>query len=82
VEGALAVLEKFPAATTIFVRPRSIDVLKQRLEARGTEQPAEIERRLQVARHEMTFAHRYQHQVINDQLEEAVSRICEILEAD
>ncbi|MCE9556093.1 MAG: guanylate kinase [Planctomycetes bacterium] len=82
VDGAMAVLERFPQAITIFVRPRSIDVLRKRLEARGTEAAAEIERRLEVARQEMTFADRYQHQVINDDVQQAVNRICQILEAD
>ena len=82
VDGAMAVMERFPRAITIFVRPRSIDVLRQRLEARGTEQPAEIERRLEVARHEMTFSERYQYQVVNDNVDDAVDRICQILEAD
>jgi guanylate kinase len=82
VDGAMAVLERFPQALTIFVRPRSIEVLRQRLEGRGTEQPQEIERRLEVARHEMTFADRYQHQVINDDVDDAVRRICAILETD
>ena len=82
VDGAMAVLKRFPQAITIFVRPRSIDVLRKRLEARGTEAPAEIERRLEVARHEMTFADRYQHQVINDEVQQAVHHICQILEAD
>lgn len=81
VDGAMAILERFPEAITIFVHPRSIDVLRKRLEARGTEAPAEIERRLQVARDEMTFADRYQHQVINDDVQQAVHLICQILEA-
>ena len=81
VDGAMAVLDRFPQAMTIFVHPRSIDVLRKRLEARGTEVPAEIERRLEVARHEMTFADRYQHQVINDDVQQAVHRICQILES-
>jgi guanylate kinase len=82
VDGAMAVLARFPQAITIFVHPRSIDVLQKRLVARGTEAPAEIERRLEVARHEMTFADHYQHQVINDDVQQAVQHICQILEAD
>lgn len=82
VDGAMAVMSQYPEAMSIFVRPRSIDELRKRLEARATEQPAEIERRLEVARHEMTFADRYQYQVLNDEVEEAVERLCQILEAD
>lgn len=81
VDGAMAVLARFPQAVSIFVQPRSIEVLRQRLEARGTEPPAEIERRLEVARHEMTFADRYQHRVLNDDVQQAVAEICKILES-
>jgi len=81
VDGAMAVLARFPQAVSIFVQPRSIDVLRHRLEARGTEPPAEIERRLEVARHEMTFADRYQHRVLNDDVQQAVAEICHILES-
>jgi guanylate kinase len=81
VDGAMAVLARFPEAISIFVQPRSIDVLRHRLESRGTEPREEIERRLEVARKEMTFADRYQHRVLNDNVEQAVNTICQILES-
>ncbi|MCE9547079.1 MAG: guanylate kinase [Planctomycetia bacterium] len=81
VEGTLAVLEQYPTALTVFVRPHSLDVLRQRLVDRGTETPAQIERRLEVARRELAYADRYQHQVTNDSLDQAVAELCAILEA-
>jgi guanylate kinase len=80
VEGARSVLEAYPDAVSLFVRPSSLEELERRLRARATETEEAIRRRLDVARHEMGQAHRYSHQVINDTVEEAVQRISEILQ--
>jgi guanylate kinase len=79
VHGAAAVMERFHDAITIFVRPSSVEELRRRLEFRGTDTPEEIEKRLQRAHYEMNQAHRYRHQVVNDDLDRAVKEICTIL---
>lgn len=81
VQGTLAVLERYPDAITIFVRPSSTEELDRRLRGRGTESDAAIERRLEVARRELSFADRYQYQVLNDDVDQAVSQICDILKS-
>ncbi len=79
VDGTLAVLEKYPDAATIFVRPESIEDLERRLRLRGTETDAAIERRLAVARRELDFMDRYRYVVRNQSVEEAVADILRIL---
>jgi guanylate kinase len=79
VQGTMAVLERYPDALTIFVRPASVDELERRLRSRGTESPDAIERRLQVARQELSCADRYRYQVLNDDIDRAVAEIVEIL---
>lgn len=79
VEGALMVMERYPSAVTIFLSTPP-EEYERRLRARGTESEAAIERRLQTARQELTFADRYQHRVVNADLDEAVREICGILE--
>ena len=79
VEGALAVLERFPDAITIFVQPASLEELERRLRGRGTESEHAIERRLEVARRELSFAGRYQFKVTNHSVDQAVEDICEII---
>ncbi len=82
VQGAMAVLKRYPEAITIFVHPSSLaslDELGRRLRARGTDTEEAIERRLEVARRELEYADRYQHQVINDDVEQAVQQICDII---
>lgn len=80
VEGAMAVMERYPAAVTVFLSTPS-DEYERRLRARGTESEEVIQRRLQTARQELTFADRYQHRVVNADLDEAVREICGILKA-
>jgi len=79
VQGALAVVKRYPEATTIFVRPSCWEELERRLRGRGTESEDALERRLNRARAELALADHYQHQVINDDVDQAVRQICDIL---
>ncbi|MEQ8785839.1 MAG: guanylate kinase [Pirellulaceae bacterium] len=79
VEGTLSVLPAHPDAITIFLHPGSPQELKRRLVERGTETDEAIRRRLEVAARELTFIDRYRHEVINDDVDAAAARICEIL---
>jgi guanylate kinase len=79
VEGTLSILERYPEAVTIFVEPTRPDQLEERLTGRGTESPEAMARRLEVARRELLEAHRYQHRVVNENLETAVDSIKRIL---
>ena len=79
VHGALAVMEQFPDAITIFVRPSSLEELERRLRGRGTESNELIRRRLQTAKKELELADRYRYQVINDDVDRAVEQIDTIL---
>lgn len=79
VRGTLAVLEEFPDALTIFVRPASLEDLERRLRTRGTESAEAVARRLEVARAEWMQADRYRFQVVNDSLDEAAARLRQII---
>lgn len=79
VHGAMAVMEQFPDAITIFVRPSSLEELDRRLHGRGTESNDIIRRRLQTAKKELELADRYRYQVINDDVDLAVEQIDTIL---
>jgi guanylate kinase len=79
VQGAQAVVERFPDAITIFLRPSSREELERRLRGRGTETEEAIRRRLERADRELALADRYQYQVINDNMDQAVHEICRIL---
>jgi guanylate kinase len=79
VQGALAVMERFPDAITIFLRPSTRAEIERRLRGRATETEEAIRRRLAEADRELAQADRYQYQVINDQMDQAVQDICRIL---
>ena len=81
VEGALAVVERYPDALTIFLLAPSMEEYRSRLELRGTESPEAISRRIATASGEVEQARRYRYRVINDDLDKAVLEITEILSA-
>jgi guanylate kinase len=81
VEGAVTVIRQRPEAITVFLHPGSPVELERRLRFRGTETEESIQRRLEVARREMTFLGHYRHAVINDDIERATGEICGILKS-
>ena len=66
-------------AMSIFVMPPSIEELRRRLEGRGTDAPEVIEKRIAKASFELTKAPEFDREVINDDLEVAVSQVAEIV---
>ncbi len=67
------------AALAIFIQPPSLEVLKQRLAHRGTENPESMNRRVSKANYEMGFAPRFDTIIINDHLESKCRQITEIV---
>ncbi len=81
VKGALSIKEKYHGnALTIFIQPPSLDALRERLSERGTETQASLEERLGKARYELSFAHQFDHIVVNGNLEEAYRQVKDIVE--
>jgi guanylate kinase len=62
-------------ALSIFIMPPSIETLKERLLARGTETEESLQTRLDRAEEEMAYADSFDCVVINDDLETAYSQI-------
>ena len=59
----------------VFVAPPDADTLRRRLEGRGTDAPEVIERRLAKARDEMLEQDKYDHVVVNGDLEQALAEV-------
>lgn len=55
-------------ALSIFIQPPSVEELRRRLVGRATDAPEVIEQRLSKASYELTFAPRFDHVVVNDDL--------------
>ncbi len=79
VEGARQIVKRFPDSITIFIMPPSREVLRQRLEKRGTDDPDAINKRLANAEKEMSHKNRYRYVIVNEQLDEAVEAFCGII---
>jgi guanylate kinase len=72
VQGGIHIQEQFPETTlSLFIEPPSIDELRKRLEARGTETPATLEARISKASYELSFKHHFNRIILNDTLEDA-----------
>ena len=83
-EGARNVRHLVPDALLIFVMPPSMEDLTQRLQERGSESQASLERRRHDAEHWIAQADEYDHVVVNEtgHPEEAAERIWEIIQAE
>ena len=79
VQGARQVREAMPEALQVFIAPPSLEELRTRLIARGTDDAEEVERRLRVAEGELAAQPEFRHVVVNDRLQEALARLTEIV---
>ncbi|MBK6341543.1 MAG: guanylate kinase [Flavobacteriales bacterium] len=69
VEGGLNLKKEFgDDALALFIAPPSLQALEQRLNARGTETPESLAKRVGKAAHELTYAPRFDRTVVNDDL--------------
>ena len=58
-------------ALSVFIQAPSVEVLRQRLVGRATDSPEAIERRVAKAAEEMTYADKFDHIIVNDDLQKA-----------
>ena len=82
VQGGRQVKKLCPGAVSIFVVPKSFEILAQRLRGRGTEDEETVRRRLQTALSELEQAKLYDYIVINDSLSDCVDDILGILRSE
>jgi len=67
-------------ALAIFVKPPSIEALKERLTSRATDSADKIQLRIEKAEYELTFEKYFDVTIVNDDLEKAKSETIEIVE--
>ncbi len=82
VQGARKVRDSRFEAVFVFVLPPDFPALVKRLRSRGSEDEAQIARRLSRARQEAEEYRHYDYVVINDDLERAVGDLCSIVQAE
>ncbi len=81
-QGARTVMAKEPSCVSVFILPPSYSELKVRLHTRNTEQPEEIQRRLNNARGEIAQMERYRYLIVNDDLDLAFDQLAAIVRAE
>jgi len=79
VQGARQVRRAMPDAVQVFIAPPSLEVLRERLHGRGTDDEHEVSRRLAVAEQELTAQPEFEHVVVNDDLDHALEQLTEIV---
>jgi guanylate kinase len=80
VDGALNVKAQYPDAILIMIAPPDRNTLYERLRGRGTEGEDVISRRMDRADYELSKSDKYDYIVVNDKLDQAVSKILQIIE--
>lgn len=80
-QGALLLKDHFPAIF-IFIKPPSLEVLRERLTKRKTESDAVIEERLRWAKKEIAVADQYDYSIVNDDLNTAYQTLRSIVIAE
>lgn len=75
VQGARQIRTAMPEAVQIFIAPPRVEVLRERLEGRGTDDPAAIDARMRVAADELLARPEFGHEVVNDDLDGAVDAL-------
>ena len=74
VKGGISVKRLYgDNALSIFIQPPSIDALRERLVARATDDIEEINKAIDKAAYELTFADKFDCRVVNDVLDDAVA---------
>ena len=66
-------------AISIFIKPPSVEVLRQRLINRGTDSMEDIQNRVDKAEFEISIGPQFDHTVINDDLDTAVAQVHDLI---
>ena len=80
VKGAMCIQEQYPDRTClIFLMPPNLETLKQRLTDRSTESSEQIAKRLQRVEQEIQYSKKFEHIIINNDLDETVENVRSII---
>jgi guanylate kinase len=82
VQGAASIRQRINDAVSIFILPPSFELLRQRLLARGTDSPADLERRLRGAPAEVKQHENFEYVILNDDINRASQQLAAIIYAE
>ena len=80
VKGGINIKNQYGGrALSLFIAPPSIETLRQRLIHRSTDSPEMIEKRVEKAQYEMSFAPQFDLIIVNDKLDLAVEQAADAI---
>jgi guanylate kinase len=80
VKGGLSIKRMYPSdSVIIFIKPPSIEVLRDRLLNRKTEDEATFKRRMDRVAMELGMASQFDYQVVNDNLDKAIAEVDQLV---
>ena len=82
VQGAASVRKLLVDSISVFILPPSYEVLRERLIARGTDSPQELEVRLRNAPQELSQYTAFDYVILNDRLDRAAAQLASIIDAE
>lgn len=82
INGAINIKKLLPSALFIFIMPPDMETLKKRLIARKTESKEKVIARFTEAYNEINSYNKYNYVVVNDKIENAVSKVKAIIQAE
>jgi guanylate kinase len=82
VQGAESIRGLVPDAVTIFILPPSFELLRNRLVARASDSPADLERRLRGAPGEVEQYRHFQYVILNDDINRASAQLAAVIYAE
>jgi guanylate kinase len=82
VQGAASIREKIHDAVSVFILPPSFELLRQRLLSRGTDSPADLDRRLRGAPGEVEQHKNFQYLILNDDINRASQQLASVIYAE
>ena len=82
VQGAASIRQLIDDAVSVFILPPSFELLRDRLAARGTDLPADLERRLRGAPAEVEQYKCFQYVILNDDINRASAQLASVIYAE
>src|SRR5438132_984363 len=82
VQGAASIRQLIDDAVSVFILPPSFELLRDRLAARGTDSPADLERRLRGAPAEVEQYKCFQYVILNDDIDRASAQLASVIYAE
>ena len=82
VQGAASIRNLIQEAVSVFILPPSLEVLRERLIARGTDSAEELGVRLRNAPEELKAYKTFDYVIVNDDVEQAAAKLMAIIEAE